>query len=224
MSTATTFLGGIVFGLALAAPPGPMNAVIASESALRGWVAGVRAGLGAMTADACFLVLAYVGLVAVVDRSPTTRAVLFAIGGVLMLYFAYDAVADAREFGEEGDETDETGKGFRKAFALAITNPFQIAFWLTVGVGLLDPGEIDPLAPLPVVGEALAGTVVFQTGHPAIAVGLFAGIVVWITTFPAAIVRLRRRVSRTGPIVAWLSAAVLAGFGIHFLLEGLTSL
>ncbi|MFC6730652.1 LysE family translocator, partial [Natronoarchaeum mannanilyticum] len=37
---------GAVFGLVLAAPPGPMNAIIAEESVLRGWPAGFRAGLG----------------------------------------------------------------------------------------------------------------------------------------------------------------------------------
>ena len=56
-------LAGAVFGLALAAPPGPMNAVIAEESVVHGWSAGFRAGLGAMSADAVFFVLALLGVV-----------------------------------------------------------------------------------------------------------------------------------------------------------------
>jgi len=72
---------GAVFGLALAAPPGPMNAVIAEESVLRGRLAGFKAGLGAATADVIFFALAYVGVVAVVESFPLLRAVMVAAGG-----------------------------------------------------------------------------------------------------------------------------------------------
>ncbi|MCU4800195.1 LysE family translocator [Halobacteria archaeon HArc-gm2] len=221
MSLAATLVGGMVFGLALAAPPGPMNAVIATESVLRGWGAGFRAGLGAMVADVCFFLLALVGLVAFVQRSPDVRTALFVAGGLLMIYFAYGAVASARSF---VDEELEEGKGFRKAFVLALTNPFQIVFWLTVGVGLLEPGQLDVLAALPVVGQSLAGRAVVQTGEPAIIVGLFAGVVVWILGFPAALVSARRRVDSVAPVVAWLSAAVLAGSGLLFLAEAASRL
>jgi threonine/homoserine/homoserine lactone efflux protein len=221
MSLAATLIGGMVFGLALAAPPGPMNAVIATESVLRGWGAGFRAGLGAMVADVCFFLLALVGLVAFVQQSPDVRTGLFVAGGLLMIYFAYGAVRSARSFVD--DELEE-GKGFRKAFVLALTNPFQIAFWLTVGVGLLEPGQLDVLAPLPVVGPSLAGRAVVQTGEPAIIVGLFAGVVVWILGFPAALVSARRRVESVAPLVAWLSAAVLAGSGLLFLAEAASRL
>jgi threonine/homoserine/homoserine lactone efflux protein len=221
MSLAATLIGGMVFGLALAAPPGPMNAVIATESVLRGWGAGFRAGLGAMVADVCFFLLALVGLVAFVQQSPDVRTGLFVAGGLLMIYFAYGAVRSARSFVD--DELEE-GKGFRKAFVLALTNPFQIAFWLTVGVGWLEPGQLDVLAPLPVVGPSLAGRAVVQTGEPAIIVGLFAGVVVWILGFPAALVSARRRVESVAPLVAWLSAAVLAGSGLLFLAEAASRL
>jgi threonine/homoserine/homoserine lactone efflux protein len=173
---------GVAFGLALAAPPGPMNAVIAEESVLRGWAAGFRAGLGAASADAVFFVLALAGAVAAVERLPTVRAVMVGVGGCLMCYFAYDTVRGARAAFHPGpdaggpDGAAVGGRGFRKAFVLALTNPYQILFWLTVGVGLLEPGRLDVLAPLPVVGEALAGTAVVATGSPALIAGLFAGI------------------------------------------------
>ena len=97
MSLLSTFLAGVVFGLALAAPPGPMNAVIADESVLRGWTSGFKAGLGAMIADLVFLGLALAGAVAVLERAPTLRDAMVAVGGVLMLYFAYGALSGARE-------------------------------------------------------------------------------------------------------------------------------
>jgi threonine/homoserine/homoserine lactone efflux protein len=218
---AVSLAAGAVFGLALAAPPGPMNAVIAEESVVRGWPAGFRAGLGAMSADIVFFLLALAGVVTVVERYPGLRGGMVTVGGVLMLYFAVDA---ARSTGATlaGEETGN-GRGFSKAFVLALTNPYQILFWLTVGIGLLDPGRLDVLAQLPAVGDALAGTVVVRTGSLALVAGLFGGVLLWIVAFPAALVAAGRRVDAAVPLVAALSALVLAGFGLLFLWDGLTT-
>ncbi|SFR47690.1 LysE family translocator [Halogeometricum limi] len=213
-----TLLAGVVFGLALAAPPGPMNAIIAEESVVHGWLSGFKAGLGAMTADAIFFVLAALGVVAFVQDAPTVHAALVGVGGVLMLYFAYGAARDV-ESSFRASETAESGgrTGFTKAFVLALTNPYQILFWLTIGVGLLDPGTLDVLAEMPYLGGALAGLLVVETGSPTLVVGFFGGILVWITGFPAALVGAERRVDAVAPVVAGGSALVLAGFGVLFL-------
>ena len=212
-----TAIGGVVFGLALAAPPGPMNAVIAEESALRGWRAGLFAGFGAMFADVCFFLLSLLGVATVLTETPALERLMLAGGGLLMLWFAYGAIGDANALDavETGPDTDS--RGFRKAFVLALTNPYQVAFWLTVGVGLLRPGELDVLSSLPVVGADAAGLLVVRTGHPLLLVGLFVGIGLWIMAFPAAIVAARRRVERLAPVVAWASAAILSGTGVLFL-------
>ena len=232
-----TVAAGIVFGVALAAPPGPMNAIIAEESVLRGWFAGFKAGLGAMSADAIFFILAALGVVAFVERFPLVRAAMVGVGGLLMLYFAYDAATDLQSSfrgsidpdaavgaadadvaaGAEPDATVGAATGFRKAFVLALTNPYQILFWLTIGVGLLQPGTLDVLARTPYVGGSLAGVLVVETGTPALVAGFFGGIVVWITGFPAALVGADRRIDAFAPTVAALSAVVLAGFGVVFL-------
>lgn len=200
-----------------------MNAVIAEESVVGGWLAGVRAGLGAMTADAVFALLALLGLVTVVEQLPTLRGVMVTGGGLLMLYFALEAARSA-EATLTGSETDGAGRGFTKAFVLAVTNPYQVLFWLTVGVGLLESGELDVFAGLPVVGDALTGLLVVQTGSLALFAGLFGGIAVWIVGFPAALATARRRVDTVAPVVAAVSAIVLAGFGVLFLWDGLGTL
>jgi threonine/homoserine/homoserine lactone efflux protein len=211
MTLVTTLFAGILFGLALAAPPGPMNAVIAEESVLRGWRAGFKAGLGAMSADLVFLALALAGAVTVVQRAPTLQNAMFLVGGTLMLYFAYGAVKGARE-SFRAAATPES-RGFSKAFLLSLTNPYQILFWLTAGIGLLTPGRLDVLS---YASDALAGVVVVETGSRALIVGLFGGIVVWIVGFPAALNAAERRMEALAPVVAYGSAVVLAGFGLYF--------
>mgnify|MGYP000058940228 FL=1 len=222
-----SLLAGVVFGLALAAPPGPMNAVIAEESVTNGWLAGARTGLGAMTADAIFLVGSLFGVVAFVERFPTVRAGMVGVGGGLMLYFAYgaamDAVGDVEPVPSDGAAA-HAATGFRKAFVLALTNPYQILFWLTIGVGLLESGDLDVLSHTPYVGTDLAGLLVVRTGSPALIVGFFVGIALWITGFPAAIRAAQRRVAAFAPVVAGGSALVLAGFGVVFLVDAVRTL
>lgn len=201
-------IAGVLLGLSLAAPPGPMNAIIAEESVLRGWAAGFRAGLGAMSADACFFVVALAGVATLLQDASTLRAGMMAAGGLLMCYFALDAARSARGSFVEGESGPS--KGFRRTFALSLTNPYQVLWWLTVGVALLDPGTIA--VALPALGELSVAT-----GSVAIVVGFFAGIALWITAFPAALVRVGRRIDGFAPLVAGGSAVVLAGFGLMFL-------
>ncbi|MFW6383770.1 MAG: LysE family translocator [Halodesulfurarchaeum sp.] len=205
-----SIVAGGLLGLSLAAPPGPMNAVIAEESVNRGWGAGFAAGLGAMTADALFFVLAVAGVVAFVQDATTLRGVMVGIGGLLMFYFAYGAVRDAGSF-DHGSGSDRAG--FGKAFVLAVTNPYQITWWLTAGVGLLNPGEI----------EAFGRSFVAANGPLTIA-GFFGGIVVWIVAFPAALRAAGETVDALGTAIAYGSGLILAAFGVLFLQDAFTTL
>lgn len=196
---------GALLGLSLAAPPGPMNAIIAEESVRGGWTAGFRAGLGAMSADACFFVLALAGLTTLIQAAPTIRGVMLGVGGLLMVYFALGAVRGARQ-DFDMDTMGNPSAGFQKAFVLALTNPFQIAWWLTGGVALLDPGSVQ------VAGYSLPAT----NGALTI-LGFFGGILLWISGFPAALVAAGRRLRGLQVGVAYGSAVVLAWFGMVFL-------
>jgi threonine/homoserine/homoserine lactone efflux protein len=205
-----SIVAGGILGLSLAAPPGPMNAVIAEESVNRGWRAGFSAGLGAMSADALFFVLAAAGVVAFIRDAPTLRGVMVGIGGLLMFYFAYNAVQGTQDF-SPGDGSDTAG--FGKAFALAVTNPYQITWWLTAGVGLLDPGTI----------HAFGYSLLAANGLLTI-VGFFTGITLWIIAFPAALRTAGTAVDALGKTIAYGSGLVLAWFGVIFVWDAVTTL
>jgi len=194
-----SFAVGAALAFSLVAPPGPMNAVIAEESVARGWTAGFRAGLGAFVADAVFCVLAFSGA-ATVARSPNVRAVTALVGGFVMFYLAYLAVREARS---ESTVIKES-RGFSKALVVGLTNPYQIAWWLTAGVALVHPSSVE-----------LLGTR-FAAGGAEVLVGFFAGIAVWITAFPALLVRAEGRLRGFEKGVGYASAAVLVVFGVVF--------
>jgi threonine/homoserine/homoserine lactone efflux protein len=202
-----------------------MNAVIAEESVLRGWGPGVKAGAGAMLADMLFCGLSLLGLIAIVQRLPTLRTVMIAIGGILMCVFAVQTFREANNT-ITGDDPADTNRGFQRAFVLALSNPYQILFWLTIGVGLLDPGTFDLLTVLP--GQIAAvpllepGMLLVETGSPALLTGLFGGVFLWVVSFPTILVAVGERVDAATPAIATLSALVLAGFGIAFLFDAAT--
>ncbi len=208
--TLLSIVAGALLGLSLAAPPGPMNAVIAEESVNSGWRAGFSAGLGAMSADGLFFVLAAAGVVAFIRDAPTLRGVMVGVGGLLMFYFAYGAVRGSANFRSENVSEKA---GFGKAFALAITNPYQITWWLTAGVGLLDPGTI----------EAFGYSLRSANGLLTI-VGFFGGIVLWITLFPAALRTAGNTIDSFGKAIAYGSGLVLLWFGFVFIWDAATTL
>ena len=199
--SATASLVSLVVGGALAfslvAPPGPMNALIADETAARGWFAGFRSGLGAFASDTVFCALALSGAVTVAG-SPTVRSVAAMVGGVFMFYLAYDALRDARA------RTPTESRGFTKALVLGLTNPYQIGWWLTAGVALVQPSPVE------VAGETVV------VGGVTVLVGFFVGILVWITAFPALLVRAGDRLEGFEKGVSYVSAAVLSVFGVAF--------
>jgi threonine/homoserine/homoserine lactone efflux protein len=197
VDTAASLLAGGALAFSLVAPPGPMNALIADETAARGWFAGFRSGLGAFAADTLFCALALSGAAAVA-RSPEIRSVIALAGGLFMFYLAYEAVRDART------ETVEGSRGFTKALVLGLTNPYQIGWWLTAGVALVQPSTLD----------VAGGSIV--VGGVTVLVGFFAGILVWITAFPALLARAGERLEGFERAVGYVSAAVLAVFGVAF--------
>jgi len=58
-------LVGAGIGLSLAAPPEPVNAIIASQTVTRSWRAGFLVGMGATTADTIFLAVSIIAHLAV---------------------------------------------------------------------------------------------------------------------------------------------------------------
>jgi threonine/homoserine/homoserine lactone efflux protein len=117
---------GFGLGLSLAAPPGPVNALIAREAGRGGAWAGVKAGYPAPLLDTVYLTLFVFGLPRVLDLTPWT-APLALLGALLMAWFAWGAVGPR--------EPKPVAPG--AIWLVTLTNPFQYAWWLTASASLL---------------------------------------------------------------------------------------
>ena len=179
---------GLLLGFSLTIPPGPMNAFIASQS-IRSFRGGVAAGCGAMSADLVLGVIVY-GLHASVDLASEIRWI-YLLGAGVMVYLGLGLLR-----GSSAPPVPET-RGLRtytKALGLGVSNPFQIIWWLTVGLAF----------------AYLGGALLF--------VGLFAAIAVWITLFPWAVHRGTEHRPDVARAVLLVSGALIFVFAAYFVL------
>src|SRR5437870_10344057 len=88
-------LAGTGIGLSLAAPPGPVNAIIASQTVTRSWRAGFLVGMGATTADTIFLAVSIVAH-SVVASMQGWVPIIALLGAGVMAYFAWNTVRDRK--------------------------------------------------------------------------------------------------------------------------------
>ncbi len=189
-----SLFGGVLLGLSLAAPPGPVNAIIAEQATRIGFNQGFLCGLAAVLVDGLFCLLVALGMIPYLHRIPELEAGIFLAGSLLLLWFGADLVRS-----ESTLETLHPRAGIGKSFLVSLTNPYQIGWWLTAGASmLLGPGGVE-------------GTLLL--------VGFFLGLLVWILGFPALLIGLGKRFRTVERWIPRLSALVMVAFGIGFLME-----
>lgn len=128
---------GIVVGVVIAVPVGPVGILCLRRTIFEGRLSGLVSGLGAATADALFGVVAAFGLTLVARWLISWEDWLRAAGGVYLLYSGGSALlskAHERRTEESGRET--LVRGFASAFALTITNPVTILVFLAIFAAL----------------------------------------------------------------------------------------
>lgn len=179
---------GLLLGFSLVVPPGPMNALIASRSAIT-WRAGFSTGLGALTADAILGSLVY-SFQSTVDLSEFIRPI-YAVGAGVMAALAYLIL---RSPADSARASPANITAYSQGVIAGLSNPFQVVWWLTAGLGFAYVGG----APL--------------------FVGLFGAILIWVALFPYAIRSGTARYPAVAPWIRYASGALMAGFAIYFAL------
>ncbi len=129
-------------GLAFAAPPGVVTAETFRRGVRGGFAVALGVQLGSLVGDATYAALALLGLAVIAQAQPMQLA-LGIFGALFLLYLAWSSFAAARQrtmLKADG----RIGSGRRGAFlaglVLSLTNPWAIAFWLSLGGALASMG------------------------------------------------------------------------------------
>jgi threonine/homoserine/homoserine lactone efflux protein len=197
-------LGGVLLGLSIAAPIGPVNIAMIHRGIRDGFYGAFLLGVGSTAADLIYILLAYAGADPL-SHQTWARVALFASGAVVMGWLGFQAVRAALAPGAaDGDGSPTAKEGRRSAFVsgfcITIVNPMTIAFWL----GILS-------ASLAARDRALMALEALYI------VSLAAGCLLWCFLLAAAL-HFGRRAAR-GPalkVVSALAGLVLIGFGVQF--------
>lgn len=134
------FLSGLVVGIAVAAPVGPIGLLCIRRTLARGWSAGFRSGLGAATADATYGMMVAAGFAATGLLVSYAREMQFG-GGILIALLG--ALAIRAFFGGTAQRAAEArgwGRGaigdFLSTYVLTISNPMTIVAFAGLVAGL----------------------------------------------------------------------------------------
>ncbi|HEV7165634.1 MAG TPA: LysE family transporter [Gammaproteobacteria bacterium] len=180
-------LAGGLLGLSLAAPPGPVMAIMAT-AALRGRVReALMTAFGAICADFTWLSLAILGAVTILDRHPRGVGLMGLAGAALLLWMAWGAWKAARA----GIHGNDTPGSWKLGYMTVLTSPFSLAWWLA------------------------NGTLLYTSwGAPGI-LGLFLSLFLYTVAFTYAFRWLGARAARAAVGVAYGSVLMLVGFGLY---------
>lgn len=144
MNTLELLLKGIIAGLAIAAPVGPVNVLVISHTAAKGWKSGLLSGVGAATADTFYGSIAGFSITFVIYLIIKEEFWIRLIGGLLMIaigivyYFKRPkSLTEQRRSGAEHSDYIST-------FLLTLTNPTTVLSFLIVLAALgLDSGGVS---------------------------------------------------------------------------------
>lgn len=189
---------GLLIGLSIAAPVGPIGVLCIRRTLAHGRLAGLATGLGAATADACYGGVAAFGITVVTGLLLSEQVWIRLIGGIFLCYLGLKTFRAAPAERAAAAAGSTLAQAYASALALTITNPLTILSFAAIFAGL---------------GAGATGG---GSGAAAVLVaGVFAGSALWWVILSSAIGLLRGRV---GPrLLRWvnrLSGSILVTFGL----------
>ena len=180
-------LTGALLGVSLAAPPGPVTAIMAN-AVLRGRVReSFLTACGAISADFTWLSLAVLGAIAYLGRHPRVVGLMGLAGGLLLLWMAWGTWKAARS----GLHENHTPGSWKLGYMTVLTSPFSVAWWLA------------------------NGTLLYTSWGPPGIAGMFLSLLLYSVAFSYAFRWLGARTALAVVGVAYASVFMLAGFGLY---------
>jgi L-lysine exporter family protein LysE/ArgO len=194
------FIGYILLGLSLAAPIGPVNAAQLDKGIRFGFLQAWMVGLGAMAADAIFMLLIYFGFAHFLNI-PFLKTFLWAFGSFVLIYTGIESFKLAGIPVNETRNSESSFKSFSQGFFMTFSNPLSILFWLGI------------------YGSILAKTAETYGAWELLthSCGIFIGLMLWDITM-ASISSSFQKFSNS-KLLIWISRAAgfsLIGFGLYF--------
>jgi threonine/homoserine/homoserine lactone efflux protein len=153
------FLRGILVGVAIAVPVGPIGVLCVRRTILRGPISGLISGLGAAVADTLFGCVAALGLTAISDTLIQHQAWLKLAGGAFLCAIGLRSFTTDPKPPPRGPGDRTLIGDFASTFALTLTNPVTILALAAIfaALGVISE-DLDAAATAWLVGGVFAGS------------------------------------------------------------------
>jgi threonine/homoserine/homoserine lactone efflux protein len=194
------YVTSIGFGLAVAAPVGPMSLLCMRRTLVRGWRHGLATGLGIAVADGVYASVAALGLAGLSAFLLAHEQPLHAAAGIFLIWLGVKAwrtepAADAVAAG--GRLAGSVPAAFASSLLLTLTNPPTIIMFAAIFTALAPASGFDPATALATVG------------------GVFTGSLLWWCSVTAVVSAFRHALGpRTRRWIDHVAGAVLVVFGV----------
>jgi len=192
------FLRGLLIGLSIAAPVGPIGVLCIRRTLAEGRWVGLATGLGAATADATYGAVAGFGITIVSTLLLSHQTGIRLIGGLFLCYLGARIFISAPAENAAPVEGHGLVRAYGSALALTLTNPTTILSFAAIFAGL-GAGA----------GSHAAG------GAALLVLGVFLGSALWWIVLTHLVSSLRTRT--TASHLRWVnrvSGGILVGFGL----------
>ena len=132
----TVLLKGLAFGVTMAMIPGPIFFLIVQRTLAEGAATGFLCGLGAVTADATYALVAAIGLTFIMKFLLSYQALLSLLGGLFLIYLGI--ITFFQQPSEEQVDVKDTRlvSAYFSTFFLTIANPVTILSYCIMFAGL----------------------------------------------------------------------------------------
>lgn len=172
------FFKGIIIGVSIAAPIGPIGILCIKRSLTRGYSAGFATGLGAALADLIYAIVAGFGLTAISSFLMKHQPILYVIGGLVLMALGVKTLFSSPIAHPLMLKTKSFAFTTIETMILTLTNPLTIlafiAAFASVGLG----------------AQASTNTEILT-----LCLGVFLGSTLWFTCLSTAIAFFRSKCS-----------------------------
>jgi threonine/homoserine/homoserine lactone efflux protein len=198
---------GILLGIVIAAPVGPIGLLCIRRTLEGGIVMGFATGLGAALADGLFGAIAAFGVQAMTDWLAGHQTTFRLVGGVVMLIIAFKSFTAEPHPREIKRDIRTALGGFAVGLGLTLTNPVTIFAFVAIFAGFGLGGELS--------GDREAMTLVL---------GVFLGSALWFLTLSSGVATVRHMISDSVfRLINRGAAVLLAAFGVYALASGVSA-
>jgi threonine/homoserine/homoserine lactone efflux protein len=153
------FIQGMIIGLTLAVPVGPISLVCIHRTVANGRLHGILSGLGVATADSLYALVAFLGLTAVSGLIISNQSVFRFLAGIALILIGIKVFRSVPAAVSTADGETSYLQDYLSLFAVTAANPFTIIFFITIlpGFGVVAHGT-TLLAAVPFVAGIFFGS------------------------------------------------------------------